>query len=226
MLSLKGLFVSLAMISLLACAGGEEKQILNRFFTACKSADSSTVAAFSLVSFPGTCESWGILEIGPEMSQAFRLPELRLKLIETKKERDLQYEKGKYYLEDNYDSIGKIQTQLDEDPDYKFKGKLGEVRAEWQKIVQERKELERKVQDINREMDKQKELAKMSLMAESDIDKLVGSVVNKELLVKAMVESEEKVYAFTLQRYNLTEEGSNFTLASRWLIVAIEERAP
>ena len=70
-------------------------------------------------------------------------------------ETPVQFEKGKYFLEDNYNEIEKIQLRLDKNPDATFSGKLAEVHEEWQSIIENRKTLERTVQGLNRELEKE-----------------------------------------------------------------------
>ncbi len=219
----RDLVVFSALICLLACAGGEEKQILSRFFTACGSGDNATVASVSLVGFPTKCESWEVVRVDEETTEPFRMPDLRRKLAEAKQERDIQYEKGKYFLEDNYGDIDEIQIQLEKNPDYEFKGKLAEIRAEWDKVVQERKDLERKVQVLNRELGKELKVAQMSLMRDMDVQKLNGEVLAKDVLVNIESESGKNAYTFTLQKYDLIDSASGRSIPSRWIIVAIGE---
>jgi hypothetical protein len=224
MLRLKDLVVSSTVVGLLACAGGEEKQLLNRFFMACRSGDNATIASVSQVGFPDSegCEGWELVEVGQEQTHPFRLTELRQQVADAKRERDTQFEKGKYFLEDNYNEIEKIQMQLDKNPDAKFSGKLGEIHEEWQKIIEDRKTLERNVQELNRELEREIKLAKMSLLADMSVEGLEGTVLEKDVKVKVMANGQEKPYTFRLQRYNLTNPQTNVSPGSRWIIVSIE----
>jgi hypothetical protein len=208
---------------LLACARGSEEQLLRSFFVACRSNDSNTIASVSRVELPVKCEDWEILEIGSETNRPFRLDELRGKLNEIEHQRDVQYEKGKHFLEDNYEAIEKIHVHLELDPDHKFQGEMGKVQEEWELVTKERKTLERTVQDIKRELENELEIVKMSLIAEYDFDKLAGDVLSKDIQIMVDTGAEEKPYTFTLQKYNLMVEESVDTLASRWIIVAIQE---
>jgi hypothetical protein len=217
------MFVFSTAMCLLACARGSEEQLLRSFFVACRSNDSNTIASVSRVELPVKCEDWEILEIGSETNRPFRLDELRGKLNEIEHQRDVQYEKGKHFLEDNYEAIEKIHVHLELDPDYKFQGEMGKVQEEWELVTKERKTLERTVQDIKRELENELEIVKMSLIAEYDPDKLAGDVLSKDVQIMIDTGSEEKPYTFTLQKYNLMVEESVDTLASRWIIVAIQE---
>lgn len=226
MLRLKELVMSAAAMGLVACSGGEEEQLLNRFFMACRSGDNATIASVSQVGFPAAegCESWEVLQVSEATSEPFRLPQLREQLADAKKERDIQFEKGKYFLEDNYNEIEKIQLQLDKDPDYEFSGKLGEVQAEWEKIMADRKTLERNVQDLNREMERVTKLAKMSLMIDVPVANMEGTVLTKQVDVDVTSSGEMKPYTFTLTKYDLTNPETNVSPQSRWVIVDIEEK--
>jgi hypothetical protein len=225
MLRLKDLVVSSTVVGLLACSGGEEQQLLNRFFMACRSGDNATIASVSQVSFPAAegCEGWEMVEVSEEMTEPFRLTELRAQLTEAKKERDLQFERGKYFLEDNYNEIEKVQLRLDKNPDATFSGKLAEVHEEWQSIIETRKALERNVQELNREVEKEVKLAKMSLLADIAVDGLEGTVHKKDVKVKVMTGGEERPFTFGLMWYNLTNPETNVSPRGRWIIVSIEE---
>jgi hypothetical protein len=157
------------------------------------------------------------------MTAPFRIAELRQKVNDAKKERDTQFEKGKYFLEDNYSDIEKIQLKLDTDPDYKFKGKTGEVQAEWEKIIADRKTLERNVQELNRELEKETKLSKMSLMTDVALNKLEGTVITKTVNVTVTSDGQAKPYTFHLMKYDLTNTETNTSPKSRWIITAIDE---
>ncbi len=225
MVRLKDLVVSSAVVSLLAaCSGGEEKGLLNRFFMACRSGDNQTVASVSQVPFPAEgCEAWEVLEVSEPMTAPFRIVELGKKVNDAKKERDTQFEKGKYFLEDNYADIEKIQLKLDSDPDFKFNGKTGEVQEQWDKIIADRKTLERSVQEYNRDLEKETKLAKMSLMTDVPLNKLEGTVLTKTVNVSVTSNGQPKAYTFTLQKYDLTNTENNTSPKSRWIITSIDE---
>jgi hypothetical protein len=227
MLRLKDLVVSFSIgVGLLACSGGAETNLLNSFFMAARSGDNATIAAMSATTFPGEgVQSWEVIEVSEETSVPFQLGELRTKAAQARSERDIQFEKGKYFLEDNYEAIEKIQLKLDEAPDYEFSGALGEVQAEWEKIISDRKSLERTAQQFNREAENEAKLANMSLMAQTNVNNLEGVVLSKHVLVSVTEEAGEKTYAFELQKFDVHEEGATRSLPSRWIIVSIEEKA-
>jgi hypothetical protein len=176
------------------------------------------------VPFPAEgCEAWEVGEVSEPMSAPFRIAELRQKVNDAKRERDTQFEKGKYFLEDNYADIEQIQLKLDTDPDFKFKGKTGEVQEEWEKIIADRKTLERSVQELNRELEKETKLAKMSIMTEVPLNQLEGTVLTKNVNVTVTSDGQAKPYTFRLMKYDLTNTETNTSPRSRWIITAIDE---
>jgi hypothetical protein len=223
MLRLKDLVVSSTVLCLFACGGGEEQTLLNRFFTACRAGDNATVASMSNVGFPGECEAWELISISEPRTMAYPVPKLRSDAAEAKKERDVQFEKGKYFLEDNYDEIGQIEEQLETNPDQEFRGKLGEVKAEWDTIIGDRKVLERNVQELNRQLEREVRLARMSLINVPGLEGLNGDVVEKDVSLTVTSGGTAKPYNFTLRRYQLTNANTNTSPNSRWIITAITE---
>ena len=177
----------------------------------------------SNVGFPGECETWELLSVGEPTTRPFPIPELRTKVAEAKTERDVQFEKGKYFLEDNYDDIGEIEEQLEKNPDYEFKGNLAEIKESWDQIIADRKTLERNVQELNRELEREIKLANMSLIQQAALDGLQGDYTEKDVAITVTMGAETKPYTVTLRQYQLTNKESDARQNSRWIITAIEE---
>ena len=209
-------------LSLLLCRGPEE-EALGRFFAAVQSGDRTTQAGMSAVTFSGRAESWHIVEIGPEEGRPFRLPELRRKSAETEDERDKQFLEYSAFRRENLDTLRAVQARLDRDPDYRFSGKRGEVQAEWERFRGKYEDLDRRRQEVLREIDEELKLAKMSLMSSEEIDKFEGVVLTKNVILGVNDgQSEDKRYRFVLWKYNLTSNQSDYQPPSRWIVAAIE----
>jgi hypothetical protein len=223
---LRELMVCSVMICFWAC-GSTEQALVQQFFIAVRSGDSATVAAMSAVGFTEAVESWEMLEVTSESTRPFNLAELRRMAETATKARDEQLEEGRNFQDDNYDSIERIKARLEKDSDHQFTGKLGEIHKEWSTLLQDRKAKERTLQDINREIKKEIQLSEKSLLGSPEIERLEGDVAVKELLVMVKTpESGEKPYTFILRKYNLTDQESNRTLPSRWVIADIKEEIP
>ncbi|MFQ5788964.1 MAG: hypothetical protein ACE5JI_00645 [Acidobacteriota bacterium] len=222
MLRLRHLAVSSVVVCLVACEGPEQS-LLNRFFTAVQQGNEDAVAAMSLASFPGEVQSWEVVEVGAESSEAFRLAELRREAADAKGDLDFQLEKNALFLQDNQSTYDRYKARHDKDPDYEFKGKLAEFQEEWEKRLKQQRALERKAEETNEAAKKERQAARMSIN-QGVTDSLSGDVVTKEVTVKVNDGSADKIYVFTLRRYKLVDRERNITPMTRWIIADIQER--
>ncbi|HSF18350.1 MAG TPA: hypothetical protein VLK65_22655 [Vicinamibacteria bacterium] len=210
------------LVSLWAC-GSPEQATIDQFFRAAQSNDQSTLAAMAAVGPPGEIESWKVVEVSSQTSQPFALPELleRFKVAET--ERDAILAKRKKYFEDNQDALEQIIPKQQNDPNYKFRGKLGEVQEEWLRLLDERNEKETTFQELKRTVDRESSLANKSVMRQLSVGSLEGNVAVTEMLVSLKPKGHgELPYKVTLRKYDLSEPGSGRTEPARWIIADIE----
>jgi hypothetical protein len=187
--------------------------------------DTHTVAAVSLVSFPGgTVQSWDVVEVGPTTSTQFKLGELR-SLAETAKiERDAQFAVFSDFRLANYTDLLLIEERLEQNPDYPFKGKLADLHAEYQFYRKERAGLELDLRGIKKAIEDEKKPARKSVMTSDDIELFDGEVLTREVLVDVETASGPKTaYVFTLRKYELMNLQNNVTPPSRWILVTIQE---
>jgi hypothetical protein len=219
---------SLATISaclfILSCRGPEE-QVLDKYFEAVRSGDHVTLAGMSVVGFSGPVESWKVIEVGPESRQPFRLPELRQQSADAKLELEEQFYEYSDFRKNNLAALNRIRDRMDEDPDYRFHGKWGEIQSEWERYRDRYEDLESRRQEILREIDEELRLAEMSLMISNEIDGLGGEVITKAVTLRITTgEGGERRYRFELRKYELTSRDGDFNPPSRWIVTAIEEQ--
>jgi len=215
------------LVFLWACGGSPEQAALDQYFRAAQSNDSSTIAYMSAVSPPVEVESWKVGEVDSRSTEPFTLPELLEKLEAAKKVRDASSEKRQKYAKDQKDALEEIIPKLRSDPEFKFKGKLGEVQEEWAKLLEERNETEHAFQEIKQVVNAETNLATKSVMRQVDLGKLSGGVaVTKMLLNLKPKEGAELPFMATLRKYELTDPESNRAEQSRWVIVDIEGTTP
>jgi hypothetical protein len=211
-------------ISATAC-GGAEQEVLRRFFRATMNEDTNTVAALSLVSFPGgAVESWDVVEVEPTTREPFKLSELRSRAETAKIERDAQFAVFSDFRLANYSDLLLIEERLEQNPDYPFRGKLAHLHAKYQSYRKERAVLELALREIKRAMEDEKKPARKSVMTSDDIELFAGEVLTRKVVVD--VESASDLlaaYVFTLRKYDLTNLQNDFTPPSRWIIVSIQE---
>ncbi len=223
MRGLKSWLLISSSLTILACRGPEE-EALSRFFAAVQSSDRATQAGMSVVAFSGPAQSWHIVEIGPEESRPFHLPELRRESEKTENERDEQFLEYSNFRRQNLETLKAVQRRLDIEPDYRFRGKRGEVQTEWERFREKYEELDRRRQEVLRKIDEELKLAKMSLMSSEEIDKFEGVVLAKDVVLSIDDgENGEKSYRFVLWKYKLTSRQSDYQPPSRWIITTIEQ---
>jgi hypothetical protein len=142
--------------------------------------------------------------------------------------RDASTEKRQKYAKDQKDALEQIIPKLRDDPEYKFKGKLGEVQEEWAKLLEERNETEHAFQEIKQVVNQETNLATKSVMRQVDVGKLRGgiSVTKMMLNLKPKEGGGELPFMATLRKYELTDPESNRAEQSRWVIVDIEGATP
>ncbi len=211
-------------ISATAC-GGAEQEVLRRFFRATMHEDTNTVAALSLVSFPGgAVESWDVVEVEPTTREPFKLSELRSRAETAKIERDAQFAVFSDFRLANYSDLLLIEERLEQNPDYPFRGKLADLHAKYRSYRKERAVLELGLRKVKKAMEDEKKPARKSVMTSDDIELFEGEVLTRKVVVD--VESASDLlaaYVFTLRKYELTNRQNDFTPPSRWIIVSIKE---
>ena len=216
-----------AILACLWACGSPEQATIEQFFLAARSDDSATLASMSAVSPPGPIESWQVVDVSSQSTESFALPGLRVRLEAAKKERDAALEEGREYLADNETALDQIIQKEKEDSEFKFSGKLGEIQEEWSKRVEERKATEREFQELERAIYTETTLATKSVMRQVAIENLDGDVAVTEMLLMLKLEdADEKPYAITLRKYELSGPQGDRTEPSRWVIVDIKEKAP
>lgn len=214
-------FLTPLTLQLFACGGGPERTLLRTFFAAVQTKDNTTVAAMSAVGFDETVEAWEIVEVSEEAALPFRLAELEKAAEDAKKVRDEHWEEFGVFQDENFDELEVIRQRVEQDGEYRFSGRRGELQAEWDKWREERSEHEGMLRDAQAAVDKERTQASMSLMASTNLKGFSGQVATKVVTVNCTIQEQgPKLYKFTLAKYDLSA-GSN-TPPSRWIIVGIE----
>lgn len=226
MMKLREWMVGATLACLWAC-GSPEQATVDQFFRAAQTNDSPTLAAMSAASPPGEVASWKVVEVASRSTEAFALPELRQRLEASEKERDAAVEEGRKYLLDEQDALDRIIPKVQEDSEYKFTGKLGEIQEEWTRLVEERRQKERAYQELRRAVDSETRLATKSIMNRVKIEEFDGDVAVTEMLLNlTSPEGQENPFKVTLRKYALSGRESERIEPSRWIIVDIEGTTP
>jgi len=223
MLRFKALILLITPLTLqfIACGGGPERAILRSFFTALQTNDNATVASMSAVGFEGTVEGYEIVSTSEETVEPFRLSELEDAAEAAKTARDEHWKEFGFFQDDNFDDLEVIQERVEEEPDYRFSGRRGEIQTEWDRWREERSEHETALREATAAVDKERTQASMSVMGSTSLTGFSGEIAQREVVVNVTTAEEgTKPYRFTLSKYNLVA-GENRP-SSRWIITAIE----
>jgi hypothetical protein len=221
---LKILVIVSAGFFVFSCQSPEE-QVLSKYFDAVRSGDHVTLAGMSVVGFSGPVESWKVVEVGQESRSPFRLPDLRQRSVAAKEELEEQFYEYSAFRKNNLDALDRIRDRLDEDPGYRFHGRWGEIQSQWEVFQDRYDDLDRRRQEILKEIDEEVRLAEMSLMISEEIDGFDGEVINKDVILRIeSAEGGDRLYRFVLRKYDLTSMEVGFKPPSRWIVTAIEEQ--
>ena len=216
--------ISPLTLQLVACGGGSERALLRTFFTALQTNDNTTIASMSAVGFEGTVESYEIVSTSEDTTHPFRLAELEDAAEQAKAARDEHWEEFGFFQEDNFDDLEVIRERVEEDREYRFSGRRGELQTEWDRWREERSGHETALREAEAAVEKERTQASMSVMGNTTLAGFSGEVATREVIVNVTTTEEgEKPYRFTLSKYNLTAGQSS--PPSRWIITGIEATA-
>jgi hypothetical protein len=218
--------ISVFLVSLWAC-GSPEQATVDQFFRAAQSNDSTTLAYMSAIGPPVEVESWKVVEVTSRTTEPYTLPELIGRFEAAKKARDASQEERKKYFEENEDALNQIIPKLREDPEYRYKGKIGEVQEAWLKLMDDRKEKESAYQELKREVDRETGITSKSVMRQLEVGTLKGAVAVTDMLLNLKAkDGAELPFRVQLRKFDLSEAGSDRVEPARWVIVDIEGTTP
>jgi hypothetical protein len=216
-----GILIVLAVVFCFVSCGGQEETAIDTFLQAVKDKDETALGVVSSVGFPGDVSSWEIVEIGPEATETFHLPELRRKALNAKADLDMHVEKRGYFMRDNARVYKEHQAVLQENPDAELKGDLAEFDEKWQEFLQEENSLGEKLQAANADVQREQNTATISLMGGSVTEVFEGDVLVREALVNV----DQTPYKITIRKYNLMDKTTNNRPRSRWIVTDIQKQS-
>jgi hypothetical protein len=172
-------------------------------------------------------ESWKVVEVSGRSTEPFTLPELLERFAVVEKERNDALEVRTKYGKDNKDALEQIIPKLRDDPEYQFRGKLGDVQKEWARLLDERKEKEHAYQELKQIVNRETSMASKSVMRQVSVGTLKGNVAVTEMLLNLKPkEGDELPFKVKLRKYDLSEPESDRVEPARWVIVEFEGTTP
>ncbi len=222
MLRLRTLAILMVLLGV-ACSGGQQ-EVVSSFLTAVQIGNEKAAKAASVVEFPGGVESWEIVEVGPVSSEPFAIAALQRKLSELSRARRNKKDHNAYFVQDHRSAYDDYTAKREKDPEYEFSGEAAEFQKEWEEKLGAEEELDRVAEDVYKEISRLKSAAGLSLSVSVN-ENFEGEASATDVILKVNDGSTEKIYTFTLHKFNLVDKVRNISPIGRWVITDIEEQA-
>lgn len=215
--------LSLLIVAAVGCAAPEER-IVDYFLGAVRDGNEDIMAGVSLVNFPNAdIESWEVVEIGPESTEPYRLPEVRAALYDAKQAYETKTEENDGFLRSNERNAIRYQQKRKEDPDYKFtRGAMADFQEVWEGMVEDQKELQSKVKEAKEALERERNCIRMSASIPLK-ESFKGDMAIKRVKVNVAGGSGTKTYSLTVRKYNIVDSDTGLSPAAKWIITNIEE---
>jgi len=210
-----------------ACGGGEEKTLLNKYFMASKVADNMTLANIATVAFDpktdGQMQNFSILSVSPDKVEPLTLKQHAADLKAAVAEEKAFTEKKKAFQDANSDAIDRILKA--EQKNQTLKGKDADLQKEWTKWREQTSEHAKKLSEVRKKVAQGQPIVEISCQDQRnpiDVTEYEGETASKEITIEGQVKPVEgpavtKKFMFTLQR--ITLKGVNGKdVVGRWVI--------
>jgi len=184
----------LAVIAV-ACGGGEEKNLLNKYFMASKIADNLTLANIATVAFDpktdGQMQTFSILSISEPVSTPLELKTNAAALKVVVDEEKAFTEKKKKYQDEHSDVIDRIlKAEQKKQP---VRGGDAEIQKEWNKFLEEQAVISGKLSDARRKANSGRGLVEISIQDQRepiDVTAFDGEIKSKDVTIEGSVKPE------------------------------------
>lgn len=224
----------LAVVAMVACGGGEEKTLLNKYFMASKMGDNLTLANIATVAFDpkidGQMQTFSIVVAGEPKVTKLDLKAHAEALRKATEEDKAFTEKKKAYQDANADAIDRILKA--EQKNQPVKGKDAEIQREWNKFREETAAMSRKVSEVRKAANQDRPIVEISAQDQRnpfDVMAYDVDLATKEVTIEGQVKPETgdavtKTFVLTLQQ--ATVKGVNGKdVVGRWVITDRKEVA-
>ena len=216
----------LAVVAM-ACAGGEEKTLLSKYFTASKVADNMTLANITTVAFDptadGQMQTFSIMSVSEEKVTPL---ELKAKAAELRAAVDDEkaFTKEKTAFQDaNSDAIDRILKA--EQKSQTLKGKDAELQKDWTKWRDEARVHAKAASEVRKAVAAAQPIVEISCQDQRnpiDVTAYEGETASKDVTIEGRVKPVEgpavtKKFVFTLQRVTLKGVNGKDNVG-RWVI--------
>ena len=203
-----------------AACGHPEQRIVDQYFNALKQNDQQTLTSFATVVIDKKVDNWKITGGKPETRSPAVLPDLTRKVGELETELAANKKAAGAYSLEHYADIEKTK-------DAQKAGKpapkgLADVAEAWAKFQDKARDLQKQVAEAKAAVEKEKRNVALSVGQVTDIEKLTGEMVEKQLDLDLTIAGEVKPYSMTLRKYEMT--GGTGRMVSRWVVQQLKPK--
>ena len=229
---LRGLVVPVLaaiLVGLVGCGGGgEEREIISRFFSASRMGDRTTAANIAMVAFDpdedGTVGSFDVTNVAEEQRRPLQIQDLAEALAQARAETQDHDERMRAYQDENVEAIGRVIEA--ERAGESVASRDAEVQAAWSTFRDETQTLARAVSEAESALGEESQVATVSVFDASnpiDVRQYGGELLSKEVTINANVSrgdsTEERTMVIMLQKVELGS--GDTTIEGRWVIIDI-----
>ena len=221
----------LAVIAV-ACGGGEEKTLLNKYFMASKMADNLTLANIATVAFDpktdGQMQTFSVLSVSEPVSSPIELKANAAALKVVQNEEKAFTEKKKKYQDENSDVIDRIMKA--EQKKQPVRGKDADIQKDWNKFLEEQALISGKLSDARRKANSGRSLVEISIQDQRepiDVTAFEGEIKSKDVTIEGSVKPETgdavtKKFVLTLKQATLKNVNGK-DREGRWVVTDRKE---
>jgi hypothetical protein len=227
-------FVPILLLAVIAvaCGGGEEKNLLNKYFTASKMADNLTLANIATVAFDpktdGQMQTFSILSVSEPVSSPIELKANAAALKVVVDEEKAFTEKKKKYQDEHSDVIDRIlKAEQKKQP---VRGGDAEIQKEWNTFLAEQSVISGKLSDARRKANSGRSLVEISIQDQRepiDVTAFDGEIKSKDVTIEGSVKPETgdavtKKFVLTLKQATLKDVNGKDRVG-RWVVTDRKE---
>jgi hypothetical protein len=219
-MSTRGTAVILGLtLAAAACGGGSEQRVVDQYFGAVNAGDNQTLSSFAIVPFNQKVQKWQVKAASPETRLPASLPELikKGKAFETEVA-DNKKAWAAYRLEHaaEYNRYVELKDRT------KVPANLQKFTEEWTKFEQKERDLRKQSSENKAAVEKERRNAQLSVGSQTDLDTMVGEVVEKTLELALTIDGQVKEYTMGLRKYDL--QGGQGRSMSRWVVQSLQPK--
>ena len=216
----------LAVVAIACGGGGEEKTLLNKYFTASKVSDNMTLSNIATVVFDpktdGQMMSFNIVSVSEPKVTALTIKTDAEALKAAVDDEKAFTEKKKAFQDANTEAIDRIIKA--EGKNQPLKGKDAELQKEWNKWREETATHAKQTSGLRQKVSMDQPIIEISCQDQRnpiDTTAYDGEVTSKEIAVDGQVKTDAgtspKKFVFTLQRVTLKNVNGK-DVVGRWVI--------